>query len=146
MPERSKLTTRRSPAPGGIADPVAAPARAAVVFGLLAHLPIALFVLLEVWVGWSQHLWVGVREDLLVYGAAGIGPLLGCFAILLGRSGCGRNGAGAIFAQAAGWLSLATGVVIAYLARGLGGPRLLWSPLLLALMLLVVSERDDPPP
>jgi hypothetical protein len=145
MPEQSELTTRRSPAPRGIADPVAAPDRAAIVLGLLAHFPIALFVLLEVWVGWSQHLWVGVREDLLVYGAAGIGPLLGCFAILLSLGKCERRRAGATFAQAAGWLSLATGVVVAYLARGLDGPWLLWSALLLALMLLIISERDDPP-
>ena len=142
MPEQSDLTTRRSPAPRATTDRGAGPGRAAIVLGLLAHLPIALFVLLEVWVGWSQHLWIGVRGDLLVYGAAGIGPLLGCFAVLIGRRTRLRTG-GSTFAQGAGWLSLVSGVVVAYLVRGLAGPWLLcWSPLLFGLMLFVVSERE----
>jgi hypothetical protein len=123
---------------------VRASSRGAIVVGLLANLPLLLFVVVDRWRALSERLWVGAREDVLVYGAAGVGPLLGCVAILWSRRVAISGRAGSAFARWAGWLSLATGVVVAYLARSLAYPCLLWSPALFALMLLVVSERDPP--
>src|SRR4051812_39368626 len=151
MPDRSDLTSpetlTRDARPTAADRPrrgVRAPCRGAIVFGLLANLPLPLFVLVDRWRELSDRLWVGAREDVLVYGAAVVGPLLGCAAILLSRRVGVGGGTGSVFARWAGWLSLATGIVVAYLARGLAYPCLLWSPVLFALMLLVVSERDPP--
>jgi hypothetical protein len=137
------LTRDARPTPAaGARRAVASSTRRAVVLGLLANLPLPLFLLVDRWRSLSEGLWVGAREDVLVYGAADVGPLLACAAILLSRRIDNRGQAGSNFGWWAGWLSLASGGVVAYLARGVAGPCVLWSPALLALMLLVVSERE----